>query len=80
MDKDEYNRSNVSCLFAATTGGLETHGWLEAIVDPPLEACEGTNHDDSGEETCPDSLETDFFVESSNLGSSGSLQRSTLAH
>ena len=36
-------------LFA--TGGTHTHGRLERIVDPPLEASQGTNHDNTGTET-----------------------------
>jgi len=36
-------------LFA--TGGTHTHGRLERVVDPPLEASQGTDHDNTGTET-----------------------------
>ena len=35
------------------TGSLEASVDLEAIVDPPLEASESTDHDDSCSETSP---------------------------
>ena len=32
------------------TSGTHTHGGLERVVDPPLEASQGTNHDDTSTE------------------------------
>ena len=49
-----------SLLFASSSGGCESDHGLEAIVDPPLKTSEGTNHDDSGHETSPETLESDF--------------------
>ncbi len=56
-----------SLLFASSSGGLESDHGLEAIVNPPLKTSEGTDHDDSGHETSPETLESDFGVNSSNL-------------
>jgi len=50
---------NVSSL----AGGLETHGDLEGIVDPPLETSEGTNHDDTGAETVPETVEANAGID-----------------
>ena len=57
-----------SLLFAASSsGGLESDHSLEAIVDPPLKTSEGTDHDDSGHETSPETLESDFGVDGANF-------------
>ena len=50
-----------------SAGGLEASCDLEGVVDPPLETSEGTDHDDSGTNTVPESLETDFLVDSGDL-------------
>ena len=48
---------------SSLAGGLETHGDLEGIVDPPLETGEGTDHDDTGAETVPEAVEADAGVD-----------------
>ena len=35
-------------------GDSDAHGGLEGVVDPPLEAGEGTDHKDTGAEAAPD--------------------------
>jgi len=52
---------------AASSGGREADCGLEGIVDPPLEASEGTDHDNSGHEASPKSLEADLRVDLSDL-------------
>lgn len=54
-------------LFAAASGGGEADGGLEGVVDPPLQASEGSDHDDPGHESCPESAEADLFVDLSDL-------------
>ena len=55
--------SYVSLLFGtSSTCGLETNCCLESIVDPPLKTCKGTDHNNSGHETCPKTLESDFLI------------------
>lgn len=54
-----------------STGGLEAGGYLEGVVDPPLETSEGTDHDDSGSNTVPETLETDVSVDLTNLLTDG---------
>lgn len=54
-----------SCSFS--TGGLETAGNLEGIVDPPLESSECADHDNSGTESVPESVETDLSVDALDL-------------
>ena len=57
-----------SLLFAASSsGGLESDHGLEAIVDPPLKTSECTDHEDSGCETSPETLESDFGVDGANF-------------
>lgn len=51
----------------STTGSLEADGSLEAIVEPPLETGEGTNHDDSCAKTSPETLEANFLVDLANV-------------
>ena len=53
--------------------GLETGGDLEGVVDVPLETGEGTDHNDTGTETVPESLEADFFVDGLDLFAGGAL-------
>jgi len=48
---------------SSLAGGLETACNLEGIVDPPLETGEGTNHDDTGNETLPQAGEADSGVD-----------------
>jgi len=62
--------SSSSCL---TTRGLETNCSLEGIIEPPLETSEGTNHDDSCDESSPESLESDFGVDLADIFSESSL-------
>ena len=47
--------SAASCLEAASN--------FVGVVDPPLESSEGTDHEDTGTETVPESLESDFTVD-----------------
>ena len=54
------------CSFS--TGGLETHCYLEGVIDPPLETSEGTNHNNSCSEPVPESLEADITIYFFNLG------------
>ena len=49
-----------------STGGGETASDLEGIVDDPLEASKGTNHEDSGTKTLPESVETNVGVDLSD--------------
>lgn len=58
---------------SGTTGSLEADGSLEGIIEPPLETSEGTNHDDSGAEASPESLEADFRVDLADVLRHGSL-------
>ena len=46
-----------------TTGGSESHSSFESVIDPPLETGEGTNHEDSGAKTSPETSHTDFGVD-----------------
>ena len=43
--------THIYKLRLLATRSTHTHGRLEGIVDPPLEASEGTNHDHTGTET-----------------------------
>lgn len=45
-----------------SSGGLKSNGSFESIVDPPLESCESTNHEDSCHKACPESSEADFSI------------------
>jgi len=78
MGEDKYDKINdLSCLFgaAASSGGCEAHCGFEGVVDPPLKTSEGSDHDDSGDQTSPKSLEADFSIDPSDFGS----ERSFLA-
>lgn len=61
------------CCFceSLSTGGGKTAPNLEGIVDDPLEAGKGTNHENSGSETLPESVEADFTIDLLDLGTSG---------
>jgi len=50
---------------------LETNHSFEGIVDPPLETSEGTDHDNSGSHTSPETAETDFGVDFLDVVTSG---------
>lgn len=52
---------------SGTTGSLEADGSLEGIIEPPLETSEGTDHDNSGAEASPESLEANFRVDLANI-------------
>jgi len=56
-----------------TTGSLETNCSLEGIIEPPLETSECTNHDDSCDESSPESLESDFGVDLADVFTESSL-------
>lgn len=59
-----YRNLSKSVLFdgRGSSGGSETHGSFESIIDPPLETGQGTNHENSGSETSPQSSHSDFSV------------------
>ena len=59
--------------WSLSTGGGETAPDLEGIVDDPLHAGKGTNHENSGSDTFPETVETDFSIDFFNLGSSSGL-------
>jgi hypothetical protein len=48
---------------SSLAGGLETASNLEGVVDVPLETGEGTNHEDTGAKSGPESLEADLAVD-----------------
>ena len=50
-------------LSSLSTGGGESAPNLEGIVDNPLHASKGTNHENSGSETLPESVETNILVD-----------------
>jgi len=56
-----------------TSGGLETDGGLEGIVDPPLETGEGTDHEDTGSESSPETGKSDLSVDLAHVRHEGSL-------
>lgn len=64
-------RSSLLFGAASSSSGLESNHGLEAIVDPPLETSEGTDHDDSGHETSPETLESYFGVDGSDFAAQG---------
>lgn len=47
---------------------METHSYLEGVIDPPLETSEGTDHNNSCSESVPESLEADITIYFCNLG------------
>ena len=49
--------------YSLSTGGGKTASNLEGVVDNPLKAGEGTDHEDSGTETLPESGETDLSID-----------------
>lgn len=53
------------CSFSSS--GLKTAGYLEWIINPPLETGEGTDHDNSCSKSIPETSETDFTVDILNL-------------
>ena len=57
-------------LCSLATSGCEADSHLEGVVDPPLETSERTDHEDSGTETLPETLEADIGVD---LASSATL-------
>ena len=59
-----------------STGGGETASDLERIVDDPLEASKGTNHEDSGTKTLPESTESNLAIDLLDLGEGGATSSS----
>jgi hypothetical protein len=51
-----------------SSGGGKTASDLEGVVDDPLKAGEGTNHEDSGTETLPESSESNLSIDLLDLG------------
>ena len=64
--------------WSLSTGGGETAPDLEGIVDDPLHAGKGTNHENSGSDTFPETVETDFSIDFFNLSSSSGFGFSSL--
>ena len=66
------NTSLEFCYFwkSLSTGGGKTAPNLEGIVDDPLEAGKGTNHENSGSKTLPETVEADLSVDLLDLSSS----------
>jgi hypothetical protein len=56
------------------TGGLEADGYLEGVVDPPLETSEGADHDNTGTDTVPETLESDLGVDLGDLLADGGVR------
>jgi len=54
-------------ICSLSSGGGEADGDLEGVIDIPLETSEGTNHDDTGAKTVPESLEPDLGVDLTDL-------------
>jgi len=48
---------------STATGGSEAAVDLVSVVDPPLQASKGTDHENTRAETVPKTLETDFAVD-----------------
>lgn len=61
----------IADIYSLSTGGGKTASDLEGVVDDPLKAGEGTNHEDSGTETLPESCESNLCVDLLNLRPSG---------
>ena len=61
--------SNTNKTLSLSTGCGKSAPNLEGIVDDPLETGEGTNHEDSCSKTFPESGETNFTVDFSDLRS-----------
>jgi hypothetical protein len=57
-----------------TSGGSESHGGFESIIDPPLETSEGTNHEDSGTESSPESSHSDLSINLFDVLSEGGVR------
>lgn len=53
-----------------SSSGGKTAPDLEGIVDDPLEAGKGTDHEDSGSKTLPESGESNFSIDLFYLSSS----------
>jgi len=69
MNAEALNKNKLECVraFSLAAGGLEADGHLEGVVDIPLETGEGADHDNSGTDTVPQTLEADVSVDVSNL-------------
>ena len=63
-------------MCSLSTGGGESASNLEGIVDDPLEASKGTNHEDSGTKTLPESSESNLSIDLLDLGHSGTTSSS----
>jgi len=47
----------------SSTSGSQSHGSFKGIINPPLEAGQGTDHENSGSQTSPKSSHTNFTVD-----------------
>jgi len=63
--KKKFNKPSSFSSFSSSC--LQTACHLEWVVDPPLESSESTNHDDSCTETHPESFESDFVIDCTDL-------------
>lgn len=50
-------------LGALSSSGLQSHGRLKGVVDPPLESGQSTDHNNSCAQTSPKSLETNVCID-----------------
>jgi len=57
---------------------LETNQGFESVINPPLETSQGTNHDNSGTHTSPESTESDFGVDFLDVVRSGTTSLDTV--
>lgn len=55
----------------ASTSGLESHGSLEGVVDPPLETGERTDHQDPCAEPSPQAFEPNLSIDLPDLLAEG---------
>ena len=69
MKYDSYGLSWSIFLGDSTSssGCGQTDSSLEGVIDPPLQTSKGTDHQDSGHETSPQTLESDLSINSADL-------------
>ena len=62
----QYDEDKLSCFLGTSSSCcLKSNCGLEWIVDPPLKTGQGTDHDDSCDQSCPQSFESDLLIDSS---------------
>ena len=67
---------SLTVMYSLSNGGGESASNLEGIIDDPLEASKGTNHEDSGTKTLPESGESNLGVDLLNLRPGGATSSS----